>query len=185
MKKSFLLSISALLAFTVGCDNAANMEAMKAKTMHTIDSLAAAEVAAQRATLLTQCNQSIDAAIQGRVDSLMAIAAPTKTLSGAGKTSTKPTKKPVAPAPAPTTPSKPIPPKKTDAQTKIDEQKARGGNGTGAKPTQAEIDVQKSRGTKTLETVTTKSGTTSTVAVPVTTEEAIKKQKARGGATPK
>jgi hypothetical protein len=183
MKKSFLLSISALLAFTVGCDNAANMEAMKAKTMHTIDSLAAAEVAAQRATLLTQCNQSIDAAIQGRVDSLMAIAAPTKTLSGAGKTSTKPTKKPVAPTPAPA--PKPTPPKKTDAQTKIDEQKARGGNGTGAKPTQAEIDVQKSRGTKTLETVTTKSGTTSTVAVPVTTEEAIKKQKARGGATPK
>ena len=183
MKKSFLLSISALLAFIVGCDNAANMEAMKAKTMYTIDSLAAAEVAAQRATLLTQCNQSIDAAIQGRVDSLMAIAAPTKTLSGAGKTSTKPTKKPVAKTPAPA--PKPTPPKKTDAQTKIDEQKARGGNGTGAKPTQAEIDVQKSRGTKTLETVTTKNGTTGTVAVPVTTEEAIKKQKARGGATPK
>ncbi len=112
-----------------------------------------------------------------------AIAAPTKTLSGAGKTSTKPTKKPVAPTPAPA--PKPTPPKKTDAQTKIDEQKARGGNGTGAKPTQAEIDVQKSRGTKTLETVTTKNGTTGTVAVPVTTEEAIKKQKARGGATPK
>ena len=165
MKQIFFIAVAAIFAFVVGCDNPANMEAMKAQTARTIDSLAAAEVAAQRAALLATCNQNIDAAIQLRVDSLMAIATPTKpALSGKKPTPTKP-----APTkPAPTTPTKPTPtPPKSDPIK--DQQNSRPQAGT-----PEAIKEQKGRGNAT------------TVNEDKTAKpEEVKKQKGRGAATSK
>lgn len=163
MKKSLFLSVAAILAFIVGCDNAANMEAMKAQTSRTIDSLATAEVAVQRAALLNQCNQNIDNAIRLRVDSLMAIATPAKNLAGSTK---KPTPKPATkPKPTPT----PTPPPPAKPKTPVEEQKDRGGAATTG---EQGVKDQKARGAAT------------TVNEDKTAKpEEIKKQKGRGAAT--
>lgn len=178
MKKVIFFSMAALFTIIVGCDNAANMEAMKAQTMRTIDSLALAEVNAQRATLLTQCNQGIDAAIKSRVDSLMAIATPVKTLTGAGKTN-KPA--PAKPKPAPVKPVAPVTPSKPAVKppSELEIQKSRGQGGT--TNTAASLQEQKTRGTSTIDT---KNGTTATTSV-ATPAEQLKQQKTRGAVTPK
>jgi len=163
MKQIFFIAVAAIFAFVVGCDNPANMEAMKAQTAHTIDSLAAAEVAAQRAALLATCNQNIDAAIKLRVDSLMAIATPTKpALGGKKPTPTKPA--PTKPTPPTTTPPKTTPPKSDPIKDQKDSRPKAG--------TPEAIQDQKGRGNAT------------TVNEDKTAKpEEIKKQKGRGGAT--
>ncbi len=110
MKKiNLYFAIAALITLLVSCDKGADMAVIKEKQQRAIDSTAAAKMLEVRANLLNGCNQSVQAAIRAKADSLLALAVPAAAKPAvAGKT---PPKKPAATTPTtkPTTPPPPPP----------------------------------------------------------------------------
>ena len=91
------------LAFTVGCDSAANLDGMQADQKAIVDSLVQTHLTSLRAELLEECDKQVADAVSVRVEEMIAAAAGL----GAAKATT----------PKKTTPPKAAPPKATTTTT--------------------------------------------------------------------
>ena len=113
------------LAFTVGCDSAANLDGMKADQQAVVDSLVESHLTNLRAELLEECDKQVADAVSVRVEEMIAAAAGI----GAGKTT--PPKKPTTP-PKVTPPTTTVtPPKVTPPTTTMNQQDRTGANKEG------------------------------------------------------
>ena len=138
MKKiTILTTIIALFAMMIACDNAGNMDMLKAKQQRAVDSLVNVQLNDLRSSLSSDCDQVFQEKVNARVDSLIAASGKklttTKKTTTKKTTATKPTAKPIPPKT--TTPTTTAPPVTTKPATRADEQKGRRPNSKPA-PTQ-------------------------------------------------